>query len=119
GGSELLALVQYDPATETAYAISSSTLTALDTTNLRAVFNAPASGRVIVRLSATCRAATSGSNTALAWGLLEGATTVPGTVKRVNSQVVAQMKPFYTAVVDGLTPSQEYTWDWAQVRQAG
>src|SRR5690554_7708512 len=41
GGSELLALVQYDPETETAYEISSSTLTALDTTNLRAVFTAP------------------------------------------------------------------------------
>ena len=54
-----LAAVAYDPSTAVSKATTAAlALTALDTTNLRLTFNAPASGRVWVDLSATLHGAT-------------------------------------------------------------
>jgi hypothetical protein len=56
----LLAYVEYAPSTPTTYTTTSATLAAVDTTNLTISFTAPASGNVLVRVTACCNENDSG-----------------------------------------------------------
>lgn len=112
----LLAGTLYDPAA----AVSKSTtaaiaLTALDTTNLRLTFTAPASGKVLVRLQGNLHGATTFPQVVL--GVLEGS-TVKGRIAPaglVNGNLAATT--FLTVeglfVVTGLTAGASLTWDAA------
>jgi hypothetical protein len=106
----------YDPAT----AVSKSTaallaMTALDTTNLRAVFTVPATGKVLVRLQGVVHGATTMPTILL--GVLEGATVVrrvsPVGGLKNTAVATAQVTQKAEFVVDGLTPGQQKTWDAA------
>lgn len=112
----LLAGTAYDPAAAVTKATTAAlAMTALDTTNLRLQFNAPASGRVFVRLQGTVHGATTFPQILL--GVLEGS-TVKGRVApagMVNGNLAATtfLTVEGTFVVTGLTPGQQYTWDAA------
>src|SRR5688500_8779101 len=67
-----LGAVLYDPAVAVTKGSAASALAAFDTTNARIVFNAPASGRVLVRIQCVVHGATTFSTILL--GVLEGAT---------------------------------------------
>lgn len=105
----------YDPAA----AVTRSTtallaLTALDTTNLRIVFNVPASGRVLVRLAVTVHGATTLPQIHL--GVLEGASKVgrqPARYGGGNVAATSLVRAEAEFVVEGLTPGQQKTWDAA------
>lgn len=117
----LLATTLYDPGT----AVSASTgstlaMTALDTTNLRLTFNAPTSGKVLVRIGTLVHGATTAPQVLL--GVLEGSTIigrVPGIGGYKTSAVAtAQLALSGDFVVTGLTPGQSYSWDAAYAVQA-
>jgi hypothetical protein len=112
----LLAGTLYDPAAAVSKATTANlALTAIDTTNLRLAFTAPASGRVLVRLQGTLHGATTFPQIML--GVLEGS-TVKGRVTPaglVNGNLAATT--FLTVeglfVVTGLTAGASLTWDAA------
>lgn len=90
-------------------------MTALDTTNLRLTFTAPANGIVQVRLKGQTHGAASGPRIML--GVLDGATVVGrmspmGSVFGTNL-ATQQYGQECTFLVTGLTPSNSYTWDAA------
>lgn len=112
----LLAAATYDPGTAVTKATTAAiAMTALDTTNLRLTFTAPASGRVMVRLQGTLHGAATFPQILL--GVLSGS-TVMGRVSPaglVNGNLAATT--FLTVegvfVVTGLTAGSSQTWDAA------
>jgi hypothetical protein len=113
--------VQYHPSSSVASTVSTSSLTAIDTTNLRLVFTAP-SAEVVVSLTALAFAAGGGNE--LTWSMLDGASEVTNATARValspsSSSGSNQFRVTHRFIVDGLTPGVEYTWDWAQARTGG
>jgi hypothetical protein len=111
--------INYDPATAVAGTTKSLgaalAMTAIDTTNLRASFTAPASGKVMVR----CRVAFGGGTTlpAILLGVLAGAAiifrqapqlqSIPGTIA-ATTVIVAEV----IATVS-VTPGAALVWDMA------
>lgn len=111
GGTALLGVTQYAPASKATYTTSSTSYVALDTTNLTVTFVAPASGQVLLRLGATGSNATGWQSWAV---LTHGTSTLVGKAMFRNYSDAGQ--PFATQeqVIGGLTPGNTYTWDWAQ-----
>ncbi len=117
----LVAGVHYDPSTVGNASIASlGPMTALDTTNLRLTFTAPASGNVMVRMRGVAHGTTASSGGQLLFGVLESGaikcrqrTEVTwnntGTAPLATDHLVQQSR----MVVTGLTPSSSYTWDAA------
>ena len=114
----LLAATLYDPGT--AASVSTTTLqamTALDTTNLRLTFTAPASGNVLVRVRVTGGGATTQGMILL--GALESSTVVgrvaPLGGKTQEGTLAATDFLVYDAqfLVTGLTPGSSHTYDAA------
>lgn len=112
----ILGAINYDPST----AVSKSTasllaLTALDTTNLRLTFTAPASGNVLIRLRSCVVGSTSYPQVLL--GVLDSSTVkgrgIPlgGLATAVGSTMPMTIESEF--VVTGLTPSSSYTYDAA------
>jgi hypothetical protein len=110
-----LASALYDPAV----AVTKSTaallaMTALDTTNLRLSFVVPASGRVLVRLQGTLHGAATFPQILL--GILEGANVKMRKAPMLgggNLAATTLMAAEAVAVISGLTPGANLTWDAA------
>jgi hypothetical protein len=108
--------IAYDPTTSVSKATTALLgMTALDTTNLRATFTVPASGRVLVRIQGPVHGATTFPQILL--GVMNGAAIVGraapiGGIKTtaVSTAMVTQEATF---VVSGLTPNASLTWDAA------
>jgi hypothetical protein len=110
--SNLLAIVQYAPSTRSTYTSNSTTLAAMDATNLTASFTAPASGAVLIRLTGYVDAPTSAVHTV--WGITDHTTTT--TLYGVQMYVMGTTSPAtYSAAqrITGLTPGTVYQMDWA------
>jgi hypothetical protein len=111
----LLAAKTYDPAV----AVNKVTtallpMTALDTTELRLTFNAPANGAVLVRMQGVVHGATTWPS--LLFGVMEGASVTARVAPRIDiANAVATMFGIAEAlfVVPNLVPAQAYTWDAA------
>lgn len=111
-----LGAVAYDPAGAVSKATTANlAMTAFDTTNARITFNAPVSGKVLVRIRCCIHGATTFPQILL--GVLDGATikgrvapmgALPGTAAATTMMVVEGL-----FVVSGLTPSSSYTYDAA------
>lgn len=112
----VLASAQYDPAV----AVSKSTtallaMTAIDTTNLRLTFNAPANGIVFCRLRGAVHGATTFPRIQL--GILEASTVV----MRMNPMgqhsgtplATTQLSQEVNGVITGLTAGSAHTYDAA------
>jgi hypothetical protein len=114
-----LASVNYDPAVAVQIPAGSTAalaMTAIDTTNLRLTFNAPANGSVLVRGNFVVHGASTFSNYLA--GVMEGSTVIArqsplGAILGTNlaTTFVGQEVLF---TVTGLTPSASYTWDFAR-----
>jgi hypothetical protein len=108
--------VLYDPSTAVIEACNANlAMTALDTTNLRITFTAPASGNVLVRLRCTCIRST--TIPVILLGVLDGS-TVKGRQSPIGAAAgtnlaTTQSNQEASFVVTGLTPSSSYTWDAA------
>jgi len=110
----LLGSIMYDPSS----AVSQSTandlaITAIDTTNLRIVFTAPATGKVLVRLRGVLHGATTYPQILL--GVLQSSTVIgrsdPIGGLRASALATSQLAQEAEFVVTGLSGS--YTWDAA------
>lgn len=114
---QLLAAVSYNPATSVAPSTTSSTFADVDA-GLAATFRAPASGKVLVGLTARTLVA---SSTTIEWNLRDGSGDIAGTAGPVARGPGATIAPRCThrALVTGLTPGQEYTWKWGHARTNG
>jgi hypothetical protein len=111
----LLGGVVYDPSTAgSASTASLLAMTAVDTTNLRVTFTAPANGIVLVRLRGMLHGAATNSQCLM--GVLDGSTVrgriAPfGTRSGATNTLGAPWEASF--LVTGLTPSTSYTWDAA------
>lgn len=111
-----LGAVAYDPGTAVAKATTANlAMTAFDTTNARITFNAPQSGRVLVRIRCTLSGSTTFPQVLL--GVLDGSTVMgrvapmgalPGTAASTTNMTIEGL-----FTVGGLTPSSSYTYDAA------
>lgn len=113
----LLASVNYDPAVAVNKVTTSLlAMTAIDTTNLRLTFTAPANGAVLVRLKGTTHGAS--SSPVILLGVLSGSTVVARAAPIGGKYIVsATSREAVEAVfvVTGLSGSQ--TWDAAYAVQ--
>lgn len=112
----LLAGTLYDPAVSVSKATTAAlAMTAIDTTNLRLTFTAPANGAVLVRLVGTLHGATTFPQILL--GVLDGSTVrgrvAPQAVLGGTAVATTMVNVEALFVVTGLTPSTSYTWDAA------
>jgi hypothetical protein len=112
----LLAGVNYDPSTAVNKVTTAAlAMTALDTTNLRLTFNAPANGKVLVRLQGVIHGATTFPQILL--GVLSSSTVVGRQAPHVFLSGTAVATTFAVAeslfLVTGLTPGASQTWDAA------
>lgn len=104
------------PAAVTQYAASdapstnSTSLVAADSAHLAVTFTAPASGRVLVRLTGVAHNAAANAR----WGLLNasGGAQV-GTAALVANSIGTYLQVSLPVVVPGLTPGTPYTFQWA------
>lgn len=106
----------YDPASaQSKVTTAALAMTALDTTNLRASFNAPANGTVLVRMQGTLHGATTFPQ--ILFGVMSGSTVLNRVAPAgmVNGNLAATT--FLTVeglfVVKGLTPGAAQVWDAA------
>jgi len=112
----LLAGTLYDPASSVSESTTAAlAMTALDTTNLRLTFTAPASGRVLVRLQGVLHGATTFPQILL--GVLEGATVkgriAPAGLKQGTDLATTFLTVEGMFLVTGLSAGTSYTWDAA------
>lgn len=112
----LLAGTLYDPTTAVSKATTAAlAMTALDTTNLRLTFTAPANGTVMVRMGGVLHGATTFPQVLL--GILSGSTVVARKAPLANLGGTGVATTFCaleaTFVVTGLTAGNSYTWDAA------
>lgn len=103
----------------------STTMIDADATNLAVTFTVPASGKVLVRLTAqTCPDITAANQGAQhQWGLREGGSAIAGP-HTVSRDVTANGFIFFNQaskafVFTGLTPSASLTYKWAHKVTAG
>jgi len=104
-----LARITHTPGADQSFDTTATTMTAVDTTNLRAVFLAPPSGRVRVLVNAMADVSSAQS---VYFGILDGATT-----KAIAwAFSVAGSTNRYTCIwyISGLTPGAKCTWDFAR-----
>jgi hypothetical protein len=112
--SGLLAMTAYNPSSAASYTVASASDADVDATNLKVAFTVPASGSVVVRLSAVGKITTGGGF--LKWGLREGSTTVVTpcyVLEGSDGNYVQWIACTKTFVVTGLTPGASKTYKWA------
>lgn len=109
----VLASVQYDPATRTAYTASAST-TVVDATNLKVVFTAPPSGNVFFSFDCACETAV--SSTAV-WGTvwnIGGSAELSAAYRSIIGFNTGSsnnlFRLHYEVLVTGLTAGTSYTF---------
>lgn len=112
--SNLLGSKLYDPSSAVSKATTSLlAMTALDTTNLRITFTAPASGKVMVRMRGSVHGATTFPR--ILFGVLEGSTvrarTAPLGGLKTTAVATTTLTQEGQCVVTGLTAGNSYTWD--------
>ncbi len=111
----LLQSAAYDPTTAVAKATDTLlAMTALDTTNLRLTFTAPANGSVLVRLRGPIAGATTFPR--VLFGVLESTTVVgraQGYGTFVSNVATYPLGLESTFLVTGLTPGSSHTYDAA------
>lgn len=105
----LIGINVYHPSTRQLYSTTSATFADVDATNMAVTFTAPASGNVLVRLSAWCDLATASW---FYWALRESTTNLgtPTVVARGSSQGFATIAFYLTGLSAG---SHTYKWAFA------
>lgn len=121
----LLGAVAYDPtggATVTKSTAALLAMTAVDTTNCRITFTAPANGNVLVRLR--CGIKGGGGSPMILLGVIENspsAGTLRGrfapTATKLGASGGQLLVREVSYAITGLTPNQSYTWDAAYAVQ--
>jgi len=118
GGGGLLAITNYNPATTEDITVGvSGSFAALDATNLSVTFTVPASGNVIVVLSAAAYADGTVTSREQFWGLINasGGAYVANSARSVlyTENDGIQARPCARIYITGLTPGASITYRWA------
>lgn len=118
GGVGLIGLTSYAPGSDTTIlnAGTSTSVAAVDSTNLTVAFTAPPSGKVLVRLSALTLVSTVGNS--IFWGLLDGSNAQVGKLDYMMTYATA-MRASASLYVSGLTAGTAYTYKWAYKVNSG
>lgn len=112
-----LAVTSYRPATGVSTAATTTSAVAVDATNLTVTFTVPASGRVLVGLNSYVY---TGTNTALSWCLMQGASAIAGDVGIVSYDTSDQyLRATKRGLIAGLTPGATVTLTWGHLRPFG
>ena len=106
--TSLLGSAYYEPGSVATYTTTSTTFAAIDTTNLRVTFTAPASGNVIIKFGAWI------NGTQPDLGVLEGST-----VRALSLCGTLASQQAGTKKITGLTPGVSYTYDLAFASTTG
>lgn len=107
--SSLLAVNVYAPGSAVIYNVTSATLSDVDATNMVVTFTAPASGNVLVKLSAWCDMGTSAW---LWWSLREATTNLGNPVMVIGANGAAHVSiSIYLSGISG--GSHTYKWSAA------
>lgn len=118
----LLAAASYDPGTVTTTTLTAlSAQSAIDTTNLRCTFTAPAApldgaGKTVVmaRIRGVVSSSTNAAASSILLGVLEGS-TVKGRAAPITGRIGASAGSLLpveaTFPIGGLTPGSSHTWD--------
>lgn len=122
GGGGMLAYLVYTSSVNTAVTGTGSDLNA----GLTVTFTAPASGRVLVRLSAVAgvsQSVASANYVDGGWVLRSGGANVANTSRIMRTFMSTGADNYqmctYTAIVTGLTPGSSYTYVWGQFSEYG
>lgn len=115
GSSALLASLSYRPGSDVQTTTTSATFVDIDATNLAVTFTVPASGAVLVRLTAIT--ASTGAF-AQYWGLRSGSSDVSNSEGFVKD-LAAAFRVVHAVKITGLTPAASLTWKWAQRTASG
>lgn len=114
----LLGLTVYDPTSQADYTTTSATSADIDATNMAVSFIVPASGKVLVRLTAL--SVNSSNADYNYWSLREGAVDIAGPIKVHASQSSTLVGSWSkTFIVSGLTPGAAKTYKWGHKTGAG
>lgn len=117
GGSGLIGLTVYNPVSVATVAVTSTSFSDLDATNLVVAFTAPPSGRVLVRLTARANAS---SSSELSWNLREASADLAGTAAVVAYTSGSQgNRVCHTAYVSGLVAGAAKSYKWGAARTFG
>jgi hypothetical protein len=116
----LLGSKLYDPVTSASkITYSLLPMTAIDTTNLRIEFTAPASGNVLTRIRTLVHGATTYPQILL--GVMSGSTVITRTLPlgglKTSAVATSHLTQEHEGIVTGLTPGNSYTWDAAYAVQ--
>lgn len=108
----LIALKAHNPTTLENKNTTSATDVDADATNLAVTFTAPASGNVLITLSALCKmSAISGYYPV--WSIRSGSSTLQRRyVQALGSSISSETTPAVKFYVTGLTPGNSYTYKW-------
>jgi hypothetical protein len=102
---------------------SSATFVDVDATNAAVTFTAPASGNVLVRLTADCAAAAV-VGSLYSWGLREGSSVIAGTEgnstahRAISTAAVQYISASMVFVLSGVTAGS-HTYKWAHASSSG
>lgn len=123
GSTELLAKKVYDPGTDQTHTTASATFADVDATNLvLPAFTAPASGDIVVVLTAWTRTTQGGSATSLSWNLRDGSGDIAGSDVKVmqatSSSLDFLLRLSARIPLTGLTGTKS-GWKWGYARTAG
>lgn len=106
----VIGFTSYNPSTATTHTVSSTTLAAVDSTNLTVSFTAPSSGNVLVRLNAV---AAGGSGYESYWALFTHSTTTQQGLTFGLGTLANATRVTAPIEVTGLTSGTSYQFDWA------
>lgn len=110
-----LAYVVYNPPTDAVYSTLSTSFIDVNATNLAVTFVAPASGKVLVRLTALTGI---GGGDVGYWNLREGTSNLAETASYMVVNSIERASQ--AVVVTGLTPGSSHTYKWGfRVRVGG
>lgn len=121
GGGGVLASTQYNPASATTATQvgGTGTFSDVDATNLSVTFTVPASGAVIIGLSA--RVSSSSASNAAMWAVGVAGTVVAASASKLNEGGGAgtPVKTSHRFKITGLTPGASVTYRWMHANAAG
>lgn len=109
-----LALLTFNPNPRQNKVAASAAFADVDAADLIVSFTVPASGRVLVRLTAWYGYNAGAAGFAYAWNLREGAANVPNSIMEVSFiDTVTQFRTAHTTrLITGLNPGDVHNWKW-------
>ena len=120
GGTGLIGLTQYNPASNITLTTTSTSFVDVDATNLVVGFTGPPSGKVLVRLSSLGQGPSSSGSNNWWWNLRDSVGNVTDSEVYISNYAGTAMRWHASIMVAGLTAGSAYSWKWGwRINSAG